>query len=145
MATIEKVSGLLGGRKVLGRQLGSQLDFVPLVRAGFPYAAFESVAEKLELSVEAASESLQLPRRTLARRKKEAGRLGSRESERLLHLAEVAAQAMDVLGTSDKARAWLVASNRALGGASPLSLLDTDVGAKVVEEVLLRIEHGVFS
>jgi putative toxin-antitoxin system antitoxin component (TIGR02293 family) len=141
---MEKVSELLGGRKVLGRKLGSQLELVPLVRKGLPYGAFESLTEKLALSVEVVSESLHLPRRTLARRK-ESNRLDAHESERLVRLAEVASQANEILGTLEKARQWLVSSNRALGGASPLSLLDTDVGTKAALDVLLRIEHGVYS
>ena len=43
------------------------------------------------------------------------------------------------------ARQWLEEPNRALGGASPLEMLDTDVGAEAVRDVLGRIEDGVFS
>jgi uncharacterized protein (DUF2384 family) len=44
-----------------------------------------------------------------------------------------------------KARLWLLAPNRALGGEVPLHMLDTDIGARQVEEVLLRLSYGVFS
>ncbi|MGH9845548.1 MAG: antitoxin Xre/MbcA/ParS toxin-binding domain-containing protein [Blastocatellia bacterium] len=44
-----------------------------------------------------------------------------------------------------KASLWLQEPNRALGLQTPLSLLDTDEGARRVEDVLIRIEHGVFS
>jgi putative toxin-antitoxin system antitoxin component (TIGR02293 family) len=50
-----------------------------------------------------------------------------------------------VLGSTDKAARWLHTENRALGGQTPLALLDTDLGTRQVEEVLGRIEHGVFS
>ena len=49
----------------------------------------------------------------------------------------------DVLGTRAKASAWLHTDNRSLGGATPLSRLDTDLGAEEVESVLLRLSHGV--
>jgi putative toxin-antitoxin system antitoxin component (TIGR02293 family) len=52
---------------------------------------------------------------------------------------------MEVLGTIDKARAWLKTPNRALGNEVPLSLMDTDTGSRQVEEVLLRLNYGIFS
>ncbi len=85
---------------------------------------------------------LGIPARTLARRKKER-RLSAEESDRLLRLGRLAALAEDVLGSRSKASAWLHAGNRALGGAAPLSQLDTDLGAEAVESALLRLAHGV--
>jgi putative toxin-antitoxin system antitoxin component (TIGR02293 family) len=81
--------------------------------------------------------------RTLARRK--GGRLELHEGERLLRLIRLVARATDVLGDSRKAARWLEAPNRALAGATPLSFLDTDIGTQAAEEVLARIEFGVFS
>ncbi len=60
-------------------------------------------------------------------------------------LARIAAQAVGVLGTDEKAATWLRRSNRALNGEVPLALLDTDLGARQIEDVLGRIEHGVVS
>jgi putative toxin-antitoxin system antitoxin component (TIGR02293 family) len=50
-----------------------------------------------------------------------------------------------VLGDADKARRWLKAPNRALGGEVPFDLLDTDIGAHQIEDVLMRLNHGIFS
>lgn len=66
----------------------------------------------------------------------------SGESDRL---GRVLAHAERVLGTRDKASEWLRRPNRALGGATPLALLDTNSGAAQVDDVLGRLEHGVFS
>jgi len=144
VAAIDKVSELLGGRKVLGKKLRSRLDLIPLLRAGLPYEALEAVTSKLDISIDVASASLQLARRTLARRK-EQNRLDGQESERIVRLADIAAHAVGVLGSAAKTKHWLTAPNRALGGVAPISLLDTDVGTRAVEDVLLRIEHGVYS
>ena len=57
----------------------------------------------------------------------------------------VLAQAQDTLGSLEKAKSWLSLGNRSLGGVTPLSLLDTDIGAQAVQDVLGRIEYGVFS
>ena len=144
MTTIERVSELLGGRKVLGKKLQSRLDLIPLLRKGLPYEALQSVTTQLNISIEEASAALQLARRTLARRK-DSNRLDAQESERIVRLADIAARAVSVLGSLDNATQWLTTGNRALGGETPISLLDTDVGTRAVDDVLLRIEHGVYS
>jgi putative toxin-antitoxin system antitoxin component (TIGR02293 family) len=60
-------------------------------------------------------------------------------------IARVMARAENVLGSPERATAWLNRPNRALGDAVPLDLLGTDLGAREVEAVLGRIEHGVYS
>jgi len=52
---------------------------------------------------------------------------------------------VDILGTPAKAALWLESPNRALEGATPISLLDTDIGTQAAEDVLTRIEFGVHS
>lgn len=54
-------------------------------------------------------------------------------------------KAIDVLGTKEKATQWLDAPNRALENASPISLLDTNIGTQAAEAILTRIDYGVFS
>jgi len=49
------------------------------------------------------------------------------------------------LGAEDKAARWMVAPNRALGGERPFDLLDTDLGVRAVEEILQRIQYGMYS
>lgn len=141
---IPRIQEILGGRQTLGRSLRNEQDLIEIVRSGLPHAALESVQDLLGLSAGAVSASLSLPMRTLARRKKQQ-RLTAEESDRLLRLVRVAAAAVGVFGDPPKASAWLRKPNRALGGATPLSRMDTDVGVRQVERVLGRIEHGVFS
>jgi putative toxin-antitoxin system antitoxin component (TIGR02293 family) len=57
----------------------------------------------------------------------------------------VAAQAFAVFGAEDRAATWLRRPNRALNGELPIDLLDTDVGARQIEDILGRIEHGIVS
>jgi putative toxin-antitoxin system antitoxin component (TIGR02293 family) len=54
-------------------------------------------------------------------------------------------RAEKALGDAEKAGRWLRKPNRALGGTRPLDLLASDVGARMVERALTRIEHGVVS
>jgi putative toxin-antitoxin system antitoxin component (TIGR02293 family) len=114
------------------------------VRRGLEYALLEALMEIFDLEREDLSRALDIPLRTLARRKLEK-RLPPAESDRLARLARIAALATEALGGEEKAARWLKAPNRALGGEAPLGLLDTDAGSREVENVLGRIEHGVFS
>ncbi len=140
MPKTQAVATMLG----LRTEVRSGLEMLPLVRKGLPYRSIENVAREMDLSVDETAQSLGLARRTLARRKT-LRVLDPAESERVVRLAGTLAHATEVLGSREKARQWLRAPNRALGGESPLSLLDTEIGARAVDDVLVRIEHGVFS
>jgi len=78
-------------------------------------------------------------------RRKEARHLNPQESDRLYRVARAVSQADEVLGSIEKARVWLKTPNRALGREIPLDLLDTEIGASQLEEVLLRLNYGIFS
>jgi putative toxin-antitoxin system antitoxin component (TIGR02293 family) len=67
------------------------------------------------------------------------------ESDRLYRVAYIAYVAAATLGGLEPSRTWLSRPNRGLGGVSPLSLLDTDIGCRQVEELLARLNHGIFS
>jgi putative toxin-antitoxin system antitoxin component (TIGR02293 family) len=134
----------LGGRKVLKRQISNLNELRKTVGAGLPYASLEAVMVKFGLASGEAASALHLPQRTFARRKKER-KLRADESDRLLRLARLGAHAAYVLGSEEKAARWLRSPNRALGNEVPLALLESDIGARQVEEVLGRIEYGVYS
>jgi putative toxin-antitoxin system antitoxin component (TIGR02293 family) len=121
------------------------LDLLPLIREGLPAKALQSVAKVMDMSAIATVEHLGLAKRTYARRVEAGKPLTSEESERIFRLARVFAQASFTLGERDKARRWLLKPNRVLGGAIPVTLLDTDIGAGMVLDELGRIEHGVFA
>ena len=52
---------------------------------------------------------------------------------------------VEFASSREKALRWVAKPNRAVDGASPISLLASDAGALAVERVLGRIEHGVFA
>lgn len=135
---------LLGGKKTLDRDVRSDLDLADAIRTGLPYRAVEHVLESGLLS---ASEAYELvgSRRSLLRKKNEGKPLSSSESDRLSRVVRVISRAEEAIGEREKAHRWLRKPNRALGGRRPLDLLDSDVGARAVEQVLGRIEHGVHS
>ena len=54
-------------------------------------------------------------------------------------------RALETFEDIDTALDWLKSPNAALSGTTPLSLLDTDIGAESVSDTLGRIAHGVFA
>jgi putative toxin-antitoxin system antitoxin component (TIGR02293 family) len=144
MEDIAVVRQYLGGARAIGTP-DSDLDFVGIIRKGFPVSVFRSLCVRAKLSEETIVKSLGIARRTAARRKRQGGRLKPIESELLLRLARVLAAATGALGSEENARGWLVAENRALGGRQPITLLDTGIGFQDVLDVLERIEYGEYS
>jgi putative toxin-antitoxin system antitoxin component (TIGR02293 family) len=144
MLHTEALIEALGGRKVFKRRIVSLDQLRETVKAGLPYASLEALIGKFGLAREEAAAALHLPQRTIARRKKKQ-KLQADESDRLLRLARVSAQAAATLGSDEKAVQWLRRPNRALGNRAPLDLIDSDIGTRQVEEVLGRIEHGNLS
>jgi putative toxin-antitoxin system antitoxin component (TIGR02293 family) len=90
-------------------------------------------------------ESLVIPRRTLARRKARHEDLTPEETDKALRLARIAAEADRVFANQEKADRWLRTPLRRLSGQTPLSLLRSEAGALVVEEILGQIDHGMFA
>jgi putative toxin-antitoxin system antitoxin component (TIGR02293 family) len=139
-----KAAEWLGGKKLLKGDVRSDLDFVRLVKEGLPTAALEGLVIRGELSAQEVERYI-IPRRTLAHRKRRREPLSREESDKLARLARAFAVAHDTFQNREKASAWMRRPNRALEGAAPVELLDTDGGARLVEQALERIAHGVFS
>lgn len=115
------------------------------IQRGLPWKAFERLVRNTGLSPEAIAELIGVPRRTLARRKIE-GRFRADESDRLLRAARIFASALDLYGGKrEPAAEWLAHPNWALGGISPLQFATTEIGAKEVEHLVGRIQHGIVS
>ena len=89
--------------------------------------------------------ALVVPKRTLARRKAADEPLTVEETDKALRLARIAVQAERVFGEPEKAHRWLRKAKRELKGETPLAYLASEAGARVVEEMLHRIEHGMFA
>ncbi|MCW1886741.1 DUF2384 domain-containing protein [Luteolibacter flavescens] len=107
-----------------------------------PRSAFDGLREDLGVSSDELADILGIPPRTLSRR---TDRFKPDESERLLRLGSVLRKAADVLEDPEAVRRWMLQPKRALGGLTPLRCCDTEIGAREVEALLIRIEHGVFS
>lgn len=141
----ETIAEVLGGRKVLGKAVTKPDDLAQLVRKGLPAISISALADTLHVGNGILGQKLGIPQRTLTRRLTRASRLTPAESDRTVRMARVYANAVEMIGDREKAIAWLGTPNRALGGDKPFDLLDTDMGARMVEDILGRIAYGVYS
>ena len=94
-----------------------------------------------DLTLKELALSLDLSPRSLQRRRRE-GKLAKYESDRIYRLARLIALAKRHIGDDDKARRWLKRPNRSLGGRTPFDLIDTEPGARAVENILGRIAYS---
>ena len=115
------------------------------VERGLSIGRFFALREMLEISQEKLAKAINVPMRTLHRRQSQRERLKRDESERLLRLMRIEARARQIFGRAERVREWMFSDNVALGGRSPFAFAATEPGAREVEKVLGRIEHGVFS
>ena len=91
------------------------------------------------------AELINISDRTLTRRKKR-GKLSFHESERALRIAQVVVAALRLFeNDAEKANLWLKKSRKIFNGKSPLEYSETAPWAQFVQDVISRIEHGVFS
>lgn len=144
-AELDDVVSVFGGSRELGPGVfRSYLDLDRLIHDGLPVSAFRHAIESIEQPEKTVVEGIGISRTTLGRRK-QSGRLGFFDSERAVRLGSVIALGKVALGSARAAGQWLLKPNSALGGAVPLKLLQTDVGARQVEAVLGRALLGGFS
>ena len=131
----------LGGEPVLGHSLRTDDDLQEAIRQGFPQTVIKEVLLSAGITLKELAGSLDLSARSLQRRRR-AGRLARYESDRIYRLARIIALAKHYLGNKETATRWLKRPNRALGNKAPLELIDTELGARTVENVLGRIAYG---
>lgn len=131
--------------KLLGVKVKNSVDLVKHVEAGLSFNVVEMLQARMKLPAREMAKLLDIKFRTFLRRK-ETGRLQTAESDRVLRASRLFARSKDLFdGDEEAARTWLMSPNRALGGAAPLEIAKTEVGAREVEKVIGRLEHGVFT
>src|SRR5271156_1032753 len=143
--TIAAIAEVLGGRRPLRQKIETSSDLARATRAGLSVDSLDKLAQELSTQRVAIAKLLGISERTLTRRATSNGRLTAAESDRVVRLARVLALAKETLGNMERASRWLQTANRALEGDRPIDRLDTDIGVRSVEQVLGRIEYGLYS
>lgn len=125
------------------RKLNSRKDYIILSREGIPMLVFRKILEYTSLTTKEISEILPVSERQLSRY--DGNHILRKDiSSHLIQLIELFEKGYDVFG-KDKFQIWIRASIKALGNERPIDLLDTSIGIKMVEDIIGRIEHGVYS
>ena len=127
----------------IGLQVKNVDDIIIALKEGFPVNAFDKLRDRLKVSDNVLAKIVQIPKRTLNRRRKD-GKLKTDESERVLRVARVCDKALDVFENQEASEKWLKMPARGLGYKIPLEYADTELGAQEVINLLGRIEYGVF-
>lgn len=120
----------------------SPFDEIALTQAGVMPAAVEMLAKTLVTINEL---SWVIARRTLTHRKNKGERLTPEESGRWLRAAKICALAEEVFGNKNKASTWLHKPRKAFDNQSAMNIMQTESGARLVEDSLNQIDAGYFA
>ncbi len=129
--------------EVAAKPLGSS-GLIQILKAGLPVRELDALQASLGLPMERLASMLGISKATLHRRKVK-GRLDPAESDHVVRFARLLGKAVEVFESRENARRWLNSPQVGLGGAVPLEYAETEVGAREVEDLLGRIEYGVYS
>ena len=128
---------------LLGLGVKETSDLLRQIGKGLPYRSLVHFLDATDLRKEDAITLVRISPRTLSRRKDQ-GRFKPDESDRLVRAAQIFAQALELFeGDLDSAREWLTSAQPALGGSTPIEFATTEVGAREVEALIGRLEHGI--
>jgi putative toxin-antitoxin system antitoxin component (TIGR02293 family) len=119
-------------------------ELIRKIQKGLRFSELETLQNSIDLPFEQLAVKLAISRSTLQRRKA-AGRLSPDESDKVMRLSRLLEHATKVFGDVEKARAWLKHPQYGLGGAVPLDYAETEIGAREVDNLLGRIDYGVYS
>src|ERR1700690_3809358 len=128
----------------LGLKASDAESLIRQVEQGFPFATLRTLEARSGIAASELASVLGIPERTLARRRA-SGKLTWDESDRLLRVSMVFDKAVDLFeGDVAAAASWLLTGRKALGNRTPLAYSRTEVGAREVEDLIGRLEHGIF-
>jgi len=133
------------------RQIGSWLGIAPpatetevlrIVERRLPTSAINRI---LALGLQRSEiDATIIALRTLQHRRSRREKLTTEESDRVLRLLRVISLAESVYSSRERALQWLRTAHPRLEGRTPLSLLTTDTGSRMVEQLLVQIDEGFF-
>ena len=124
--------------------IGAVQQEIGRIQAGLSFRAVRNLQHALDLPLEKIAAFLGMSRATLHRRKAQ-GKIARDESEKLVRYQRLVKKAEEVFGTPKAAREWLIHPQPGLGNARPVEFARTELGAREVENLLGRIEYGVYS
>jgi putative toxin-antitoxin system antitoxin component (TIGR02293 family) len=146
MVNEQIITKALGGTRILGVRITSPMEMIEAIQRGLPSKSVFFLQEKIRLDDKTYSNTLGVSSKWLSRyRNSPCDHINANVSDRLYRIAKILTLATDVLEDEEAARNWLHRSQPGLNERVPLELINTEAGASEVEELLLRIEYGIYS
>lgn len=118
---------------------------IKILEEGLPVKELAELQASLAVPAEKLAPMLGISKATFHRRKGTGSKLKPMVSDRVIRFARLLGQAAKVFGDMEDAKRWLNSPQFGLGGAVPLDYAKTEIGAREVEDLLGRIEYGVYS
>lgn len=145
MATSVQAVRQLGDflREWLGTRFSSELELVSLAERGLPLATVNRMTRHGLTRDEVYS--LVIHRRTFKHRKSNHQKLSREESDRAIRAARILARAQATFGDSGAALEWMRQPKARFEGRSPLQMMSTEAGGRLVEEMLVQTDEGMFA
>jgi putative toxin-antitoxin system antitoxin component (TIGR02293 family) len=106
-----------------------------LLRQGLSVSILGNVRENSGFTVMELADSLSIPKSTRMRMLERRNRMGPGESDRVYRLASILTLAEKAIGDREEAQPWLRQPSHVLGNQTPLRALETEIGARRVEQV----------
>ncbi len=135
---------VLGGRHFTGRIPESALDFYQIGERGITKSSVKNLADVLGIPMVEMSDLLNVSYKTLSRKSNE-DLLDGWISSHSIEIAQTIARGLSLFEDREKLKRWLRKPNRALRGKIPLALLKYPTGIKLVNQIMGRIEEGVYT
>ncbi len=136
---------LLGGKGILTRPIRSEFDIISLSNEGITKASLDALIGHLGISKKAFSENILDASVKTLERKKSTDMLDRRTTSIAIEIAKVLEHAFEVFESEEKVKSWLNKPNRALNQIKPIDLFHIPTGLGMVNNILGRIEEGVYS
>jgi putative toxin-antitoxin system antitoxin component (TIGR02293 family) len=136
---------LLGGKSILTKPIRSEFDIISLSNEGITKASLDALIGHLGISKKAFSENILDASVKTLERKKSTDRLDRHTSSIAIEIAKVLEHAFEVFESEEKVKSWINKPNRALNQIKPIDLFHIPTGLGMVNDILGRIEEGVYS
>jgi putative toxin-antitoxin system antitoxin component (TIGR02293 family) len=129
----------------LGLGASNTFELMQQIERGFAFETLLRLEVNSGVSLALIASVIGIPERTLARRRA-AGKIEPDESERLLRVSTLFEKCVELFeGDVTAAVNWLTSPKKALNQQPPLLYARTELGAREVEDLIGRVDHGVFS
>ena len=135
---------ILGGPEFMLKEPTSELQYLTASNKGLRKSALHSLSSILDIPMKDMASLLNISYKTLSR-KRDIDLLDPLESSLSIELASLSAKGISLFESIEKFNHWLKRENHSLGGQTPLALLNTPTGIKLVTRTIERISEGIYS